>query len=283
MVSVVALALLAPSAAWYVDPDCMKTANLVYSAHIDEAKARIAELSASKDLDDQACALWVSATMKEMEIALFDDADHLWAEMQADLDAMEKFGREHGNELRFADLVLEAEFRRVRVFAEQEEKMDAMRAARRAQTLLEERREKKKGSPSYFYAEALINLAITHADWHVRAACALLGMRGDGKRGKKAMALLLKNKSVYQSEAMVVARSFTVRVPGLFDEPLIYSAKLRKKHPDNPQLAFDHAIDLGKIERCEEAMATLQSVLPKAPTYSKNVQAKLTRAQAACN
>ncbi len=280
MLSVLVLALSVPSTAWYVDDGCVEVANLVYSAKIVDAKARIAKLNASKSLDDNACALWVSATMKEMQLALDDDAEHLWAEMHEDLDALERFGREHDDQLRFADLVIEAQFRRVRVFAAQKERMSAMSAARKAQSLIEERRRLRKGSPTYFYAEALMNLAITHADWHVRAALALLGFRGDGARGKKAMGMLVAKRSVYQSEAMVVARSFTLRVPGLFDAPLEYSERLRAKHPTNPQLAYDHARDLGALGRCDEAKETLAGVMPNVSTYSKNIRAKLARASA---
>lgn len=279
MVPVVALTLLAPSAAWYVDDRCVTVANLVYSARIDEAKVQIAELSASKDLDDQACALWVTATMKEMELALLDDQEHLWAEMHDDLDALERFGRAHADTLRFKDLIIEAEFRRVRVFAEQSEKTSAVLAARRAQALLDARRRIKHASPSFFYAEAVMNLAVTHADWHIRAALTLVGMKGNGDRGKKAMKILLSRPSVYRSEAMVVARSFTLRVPGLFDAPLVYSSELRDTHPTNPQLAFDYATDLSRVGRCDEALQSLPGSVDK---YSKVIQAKIASARDAC-
>lgn len=281
--SVLALALLAPSAAWYVDDACVEVAELVYSAKIDAAEARIAEMSRSKDLDANACALWIAPMMKEMQLALDDDTDHLWNAMHADLDALEKFGQAHRDELRFSDLIIEAEFRRVRVFAAQEERIAAVKAVRRAQALLDERRRVHKMSPTYLYAEALINLAITHADWHVRAACALLGMSGDGPRGKKAMGILVSKRSVYQSEAMVVARSFTQRVPGLFDAPLEYSTKLRAKHPSNPQLAFDHATDLGALGRCKEAIETLADAMQSVSSFSRHMRAKLARARQGCD
>jgi hypothetical protein len=277
------LALLATlaGAPWYSRSECLDAAHLIYRGQSSEARRSAEAMTASHDLDLHACGLWLSATLIEMEMALSDDEERLLEEMEKRLDALEAFGRDQ-TEQRFADLVLEAKLRRTRLLVLQGHRAEAVSVAKDAQKILEKRRTTRNGTPTYFYAEAIANLAITHADFYIRAVLRLVGLTGDEERGKKAMKILLDKPSIYRAEAMIVARSFTTDDSDLFGPPVNLSAELAKGYPSNPQLAFDHAWDLAGLEKCDaarEAIAPFDSARAK---QSSRLNEKLDRVVKIC-
>jgi hypothetical protein len=265
---------------WFVRKECIEATRLTYAARLDEARSRATALLQSKDLDAQACGIWLSVALTEMEIALSDDEQKLLARMTKELDTMEAFGRDHGHVAqRFKDLIIEATLRRVHLNVRLGERAAAIRAVEKAQDLMIERRRVRGGTPTYFYAEGVANLALTHADWPVRTILKLVGVEGDETRGQKAMRILLEKDSVYRPEATCVVRAFALDSAETLGAPLEYSQKMYTSFPDNPQMALDVAHDLKAANRCDEVPAKLARVsgrLSKDPkAYSEKVRRKL--------
>jgi hypothetical protein len=272
---------------WFVRADCMEATRLTYAARLDQAKARAAALLASKDLDARACGIWLSVGVTEMEIALFDDEERLLARMAKELDAMHSFGSEHGHVAqRFEDLVIEATLRRVHLEVRRGERSAAIRAVEQAQKLMEKRRRVPTGTPTYFYAEGVANLALTHAAWPVRTILKLVGVEGDEERGRKAMKKLLERESVYRPEATCVTRSFALDSAEALGAPLEYSERMYTSFPENPQMAFDVANDLREANRCREVPAKLARFSGKISrdpgAFSEKVRRKLEGILEAC-
>lgn len=278
-----ALAASLPATPWFVRTECTAASDLTYHARLKEARAQAEKMKTSGELDVRACGFWLDPTITEMEMALSDEGPSLLKVMEKQLAALESFGESHDSTTRFKDLILEAKLRRIRLRLMQGRRTDAVTEAKEAQRLLKERRRVKKGTPTYFYAEAVANLAVTHASWPVRAALKLIGLEGDDKRGNEALKILLSKKSVYRSEVMIVARSFALEDDHLLGRPLRYSEALHAAYPSNPQIAFDHAMDLADCGRCREVPATLAPMKPKLPTLSRKVREKISKALGACD
>ncbi len=260
---------------WFVRTDCLEATALAYAAHVDQAMARATAMRDAKDLDARACGLWLLVSATEMQIALYDDEEKLLELLKTRISDLEAFGVENGyRSPRFDDLVLEAKLRRVHLMVRLGERTEAIRAVKEAQRLLERRRRIKKKTPTYFYAEGVANLALTHADWPVRAVLTLVGIQGDEARGTKAMKILLGANSVYRPEATVVARNFEI------GPRLDLSKSLWSEFPDNPQLAFNLAVDLQSAQRCPEANTTLARV--SLAGYGQKIRRKVTGILDAC-
>ncbi len=265
---------------WFVRKECIEAIGLTYAARLTEARQKTAELLAQKDLDARACGVWLSAGLTEMEIALSDDEEKLLGRLDKELQVMDAFGREHGHVAqRFEDFVLEATLRRVHLEVRRGERTNAIRMVEQAQRLLEQRRRVRVKTPTYFYAEAVANLALTHADWTTRTVLRLVGVKGDEERGKKAMKLLLENESVYKPEATCVVRSFALDATESLGDPLDYSRRMYRSYPANPQFALNVANDLKDKNRCKEvpaALAAVQTELSRHPAaYSKKLRQKI--------
>jgi hypothetical protein len=260
---------------WFSSKACMEATALAYAARTSEAKQRADALTASKDLDERACGLWLYVSSIEMEIALYDGEEQLFAQLAQRLDALEKFGLEEGYRApRFSDLVVEAKLRRVHRMVRLSERTAAIRAVKEAKALLEQRRRVKKKTPTYFYAEAVANLAVSRASFPVRAILRLVGIESDEERGKKAMDVLLAGKSVYRSEGILVARNFEL------GPKLDYSESLWRAFPNNPQLAYDHAVDLHAKQRCSEVPSTMAQL--KLDGFGKKVRQKVANILETC-
>ena len=88
------------------------------------------------------------------------------------------------------------------------------------------------------------------------------------------MTILLAGKSVYHSEAIVVARSFEL------GPKLEYSETLWRAYPDNPQLAYNRAVDLQANQRCGEVLSSLSHV--KLEAFGSKVRRKVEDILVAC-
>jgi hypothetical protein len=144
----------------------------------------------------------------------------------------------------------------------------------------------RTGTPTYFYAEGVANLALTHAYWPVRTILKLVGVEGDEERGQKAMKKLLEKESVYRPEATCVVRSFALDDAEALGAPLDYSQKMFTNFPENPQMAIDVAFDLKEADRCTEAhekLAPLNHKVAKNPAaFSEKVRRKLDGLRSSC-
>jgi hypothetical protein len=272
---------------WFVRKDCIEATKLTFAARLEEAKAKAKAFLASEDLDARACGIWLSVGLTEMEIALSDDEEKLLARMDAELGAMHAFGAEHGHVAqRFEDLIIEATLRRVHLEVRRGERSAAIRAVEQAQKLMEKRRRIRTGTPTYFYAEGVANLALTHAYWPIRTILKLVGVEGDEERGQLAMKKLLDRESVYRPEATCVTRSFALDSAEAMGAPLEYSQKMYQSFPENPQMAFDVANDLREANRCQEVPAKLASLsgrVSKNPNaFSEKVRKKLETLLSSC-
>jgi hypothetical protein len=260
---------------WFVRKECMEATSLAYAAHLSESSAKAEVLRKSSDLALVACGLWLGVAAIEMEIALSDDETKLLEELRKSIDALEAFGVENGYRTQdFEDLVLEAKLRRVHLLVRLGERTDAIRAVKESKQILERRRRVKKATATYFYAEGIANLAITHADWATRAVLKLVGVEGDEERGNKAMKILLGSKTVYRPEVMIVARNFEL------SPKLELSDSLWREFPENPQLAFNCAMDLQEAQRCNEVHSRFEKV--KLEGFGEKIRKKVTGVLALC-
>ncbi|MCA9549298.1 MAG: hypothetical protein KC933_04635 [Myxococcales bacterium] len=218
--------------------------------------------------------------MAEMELAIEGDDQAVHRKQGRRLEVLEAFARDHrGEGARFADLLLEVQLRRVRLFIAQDRRADAVSEARAAQRTLEVRRGRRAVTPTFLYAEAVQNLALAGADWPVQLVLRMAGLRADGARGARALKVLLAKDSAYGLEVRYLARTFAVSPDADTRGPLAYSAELHRRFPANPQLAFDHAVDLLEAKKPAEAAAALAEPLARLTaqpdTWSARIRAKL--------
>lgn len=270
----------AGAAPWYASPACTRANEQLFSGAFSEVKAFVKAASASADPDEKACGLWLSASMTETQLALFGDGAVRPAEQRARLDRLSAFAQAHPTEPRFSDLRLEASLRRVRMLLRQGERSAAVREARAAEAALKARRKLRKITPTYMYAEAVSNLAVAHSEWLLRTILGMAGLSGDAARGKKALDLMRRKKSVYQPGAEYLARSFAEAKPdGVLGAPLPYSKRLYHRYPAHPQMAFDYSVDLAEAGRCAQVPAVIQPLLEQLKArpgrWSARVRTKL--------
>jgi hypothetical protein len=262
----------------------MAVTSLIYAGRLDDARVRMAAMSGSTEPDARACAVWLPIELTEMEIAMSDDEQRLLERLADELDALEVFGREHaGFGVRFEDLILEAKLRRVHLEVRRGERMAAIRMVQEAEKLLDGRRRVRKRTPTYFYAEAVANLALTHAEWPMRAVLRIVGIKGDEERGKKAAEILLRRTSVYRPGVSCVIRSFAVVSSRVLGPPLDLSRDLHHDFPDNPVLTTDLAVDLSASQRCEEARAALTPLLERTVGMSDKMRDRIAGVLTSCS
>ena len=263
---------------WFVNPACEQLANNIYAGHLVEARLAVEKLRSSEDLDDQACAYWSKPVLIEMAIAI-EDCNCDRQDQLKELDELAQFSKKHAADgVRFSDLLIEANFRRVRVYAEIGERFAAIGAAREAQRLLNIRRKKRTVTPTFLYAEAVSNLALARAEWVVKVVVRMAGLTSDTRKGVRAMEALLNKPSVYQPEALYVARIFSGEGSALKAKH-IYSGHLYKRYGDNPQIAYDFGVDVRNRQGCQSISRLLEKFemkLTQNPKiWSKKIRAKL--------
>lgn len=249
---------------WYADKACLEAVHEVSLGRLEKAKAFASEAQRASDLDRQACGFWLMASVTETELAVLGRGSVSLKTQKSRLDALEAFAKAHPEEARFSDLAIEAKLRRVRMLLSDGSPTRAVGQARDADAGIEKAVAGSARTPTLAYALAVSNLAIAHSDWAVRTAARLAGLSGNSKIGERALRQLMASESVYQHEAYYLARTFAEAKPdGRLGPPLPYSSWLVKRYPNNPQLGFDHAVDLTDAGQSAKVPGALAPLLDK--------------------
>lgn len=281
-----AVLLAAPAAQaaepWYQRSSCENAAKAVLSGDFEAANARLGRLEASRDPDDQACAVWLHLLYAEIQLGLGGKLPALIQNRDKRLKNIYGFSKAHAKyAARFADLEIEARMKRVRFLAEDGKRGDALKEAKRSQTLLEQRLAKKaEPSVTLEYSIGSSNLAVAFASWPVRMVIKLSGISGDEELGAKKLKALFQGDTVYRYEAAYLLHSFAVERPGdVLGSPVQYAEFLARQFPNNPQFLYEYAEALWTEKNCALAMQTLkpvQEVLAGEPgKWSSRIRGKI--------
>lgn len=243
----------APKSAWYDRPECHQALAEVFSAVPSRGRAAIDKLRHAKDLDLIACSVWLEVPFSELEQALKGKSPALLKKREQSLGLMFKFAKRFGrkNPL-YADLEIEARLRRVRILAEQKERMATMREARRVKAMLADR----KGPPSLTvrYVSGVLNSAVGEASWAVRQLLSMAGLGGDPKAGMRDLAEIAQSRSIYWVDAHILMRHFAGSNAA---KALRSSEPVFKAFPKSPQFAYDFALDLQGQGRAKDSLKAL--------------------------
>jgi len=270
----------AEAAPWYARPNCVAAAKLVFAGDLSGAEVQ-KKVLLKGDADNKACSVWVGAALSEMRIALFGRTKANLEIRKKALGRMFGFAKHFGKRAqRFADLELEARSRRVRVLIDEGERTDALKEVRRAKKMLETRRKDAEKTATFAFVKGGLDLAVSSASWPMRTVLTLVGLGGDGDRGKKAFDSLWANETVYKYDALYSARHFAGEVEdGPLGKPSQYSQRLFGEFSGNHQFIFDVADDWRREGRCKEGLehlAPTMKALDETPkTYSGPMRARL--------
>lgn len=248
---------------WYRRTTCENAAKAVLSGDFAAADDRLGRLEASRDPDDQACAVWLHLLYAEIQLGLGGKLPALIQNRDRRLKNIYGFSKAHAKyAARFADLEIEARMKRVRFLAEDGKRSDALKEAKRSQTLLEQRLSKKaEPSVTLEYSIGSSNLAVAFASWPVRMVIKLSGVSGDGELGAKKLKELYQGDTVYRYEAAYLLHSFATERPGdILGSPVQYAEFLARQFPNNPQFLYEYAEALWVEKNCSLAMKTLKPV-----------------------
>ncbi len=267
---------------WYRRASCEGAAKAVLSGDFKAADDRLGRLEAQRDPDDQACAVWLHLLYAEIQLGLGGKLPALIENRDRRLKNIYGFSKAHAKyAARFADLEIEARMKRVRYLAEDGKRSDALKEAKRSQTMLDQRLSKKaEPSITLEYSIGSSNLAVAFASWPVRMVIKLAGVPGDGELGAKKLRELYKGDTVYRYEAAYLLHSFAVERPGdILGSPVQYAEFLAREFSSNPQFLYEYAEALWVEKNSALAMQTLkpvQDVLAGEPgKWSSRIRGKI--------
>lgn len=269
-----AVAALLVSAPWYERESCDAANQLVVAADFTNAEPKIKALEASKDTEDQACGVWIRATMSEAQIAVFGKTKEMLAAREKALLRMFGFSKAHAKVAPyFADMELEARMRRVRALVDAEERGDALKEIRNVNAQLTAR--KGEPTPTLLYVRGIANMAVSQAPWALRTLMSMAGIDGDAKVGRESLRSLFNGKTVYRVDARYVMRYFAEASPGGDNgSSTEYSKTLHETYPTNPQFTYDYARDLQRENKCKDVLLALgdaRETIEKDPAHWSNV------------
>lgn len=276
----VAIPAAASPQPWYERQSCRTAAELAFSTDFDGAAKKLAQLEATRDLDDQACALWVRASYAELQIAVLGDEPKLLNERKRALSRLYGFAKANrAKAARFADLELEARLRRVRVLLSDGQQSSALKESKLVQQMVADRPAAPR-TPTLDYVDGVLNAALASPGWAARTFLSLAGLGADKKLGAKALNHLADGNSLYRWDAMYVAHHFSVEVEDAgFRTPSSYSRPLVERFPQNPQFVFDLAKDLWREKKFAESQKIAAPAVTKldgSPAlWSSKIRAKL--------
>lgn len=271
-----------PTAAqvWWERASCHQAIEAVLSADLAAAEARLSALEASRDPEDQACAVWARVGHAETQIAVKGPEKALLENRERRLLRMFGFAKSHEKRGRhLGDLEMEARVRRVRVLVDKGDRTDALKEAKRVKELLAERGGGDE-SPTLTYVRGVVDMAVSQSAWPLKMLLGMAGVSGDAGRGRKALTQLADGATVYRWDAIYVLRHFAEESPGPENgRPLDFSLRISPRFRTNPQLVYDHALDFHRERRCAEALEVakpLVSRLEREPSlWSAQARAKL--------
>lgn len=280
------IAVSIPSAAfaggepWYERASCHEAMELGFATEFQKADAKIAQLEASRDADDQACALWARVSLSELKIAVLGSTPELTAARKKALSRLFGFSKAHRSKgARFGDLELEARLRRVRVLLEEGSQRDAMNEAKLVQEMLDKRPSAPQ-TPTADYVVGVLNAALASPGWAGRALLSVVGLGSNKERGAQAINKLADGSSIYKVDAMYIGHHFSIEVEDAgFRKPIAYSKPLLARFPNNPQFLFDVAMDLQREKRYADALKVARQAASRIDAqpdmWSAKIRAKI--------
>jgi hypothetical protein len=267
------------STRWYDRPACQKALEVILAADLDEADRKIKPLEASSDAEDQACGVWLRATLAETQISVGGRLPALLENREKVLLRMFKFAKSHASERHLADLEIEARMRRVRALVDKGERTDALKEINRTKELLAQRKDSTE-TPTQKYVAGIVNSAVSQSGFPMKVVLGIAGVSGDADQGRQHLKDLAAGTSIYRYDAMYILHHFSRESPSKENgAPIDYSKPLFSQFPTNPQFAYDLAVDLYEAKRCKDSLDALTDTrkkLAEAPNqWSSTVRAKL--------
>lgn len=265
---------------WFERAPCKEASDLALATEFVAAETKLAPLEASKDLDDQACGVWLRVGLSELKIAVLGGTPENLAARKKALSHMYGFAKTFKSRgARFLDLEYEARLRRVRVLLEEGESKEALSEAKIVQKMIADR-PKAAPTPTLDYSIGVLNAALASPGWAARALLSVAGLDSDKEVGAAALNKLSDGNSLYKWDAIYVAHHFAREVEGAgFRAPSAYSQPLLERFPTNPQFVFDVAADLWREKKYSESLKVAERAaaqIDAAPSkWSAKIRAKI--------
>jgi hypothetical protein len=240
----------ADDAPWTARASCRAAFDAAVALDAALADARLKPLEASKDPDDQACALWVRASTVELQLGFLGRSPELEAQRKKVLSRLAGFARAHkALGPRFADLDLEARLRRIRVLSDDGQRTAMVSELRELVGLLEARGVEPM-TPTLHDTIGVLHAALSSPGWAARAALSVMGISVDPEVAALHLHALTDGDSVYRGDALYLAQFFSEAMGKAMRAPETYRRALFERFPDAPQFAYERALDARGAKPC---------------------------------
>ncbi|MFO0727338.1 MAG: hypothetical protein U1E65_26405 [Myxococcota bacterium] len=256
-------AAVADEVPWYERPGCQEINALFLGVEPDKAEERARKLDASKDPDDQACALWVRVSFSEFQLGLFGKTPENLSLRKKHLTRMFSFAKANKQKgIRFLDMELEARLRRTRILNEEGQRTQALEELRQLQSLVAERdAQKQPATPAFEYTRGVMNAALASPGWAARAVLSIAGLSIDPAVGAQHLHTLVDGDTVYRFDAAYVAHYFGEELgEKYFRKPSVYTKLVAEAFPTNPQFVYERSLDLLKAKDAKPALLLLRPI-----------------------
>lgn len=238
---------------FYARSSCNEALQVVMSADAEKTKGLLAKLSASSDLEDKACAVWLELPLNEVEMSLNGSGKGLPERREKRLLRLFKFSKVFGKRRRhFAMLEVEARMRRVRLLVAKGERVNALSEARRVERMLD--RVPDRSNPTVSYVKGVTRLAVSQSGLPLRMLLGMAGVPGNEKQGRRLLEELARGDTVYAGDATYILHHFAHENKDL-EQSLTYGQMLVERFPHNPQFAYEYGKALYDAKKFKDLMA----------------------------
>jgi hypothetical protein len=235
---------------WTQRPSCQAAFDASIAFDTAVAEARLKALEGSRDPDDVACALWVRASIVELQLGFYGRSPELEGQRKKALSRLAGFARAHkADGPRFADLELEARLRRIRVLSDDGQRSQLVSELRELVGLLDARGLEPM-TPTLHYTIGVMHAALSSPGWAARAALSVMGITVEPEIAARHLHPLADGDSVYRGDALYLSQFFAEAMGKAMRAPESYRRTLFERFPDAPQFAYERALDLRGGKPC---------------------------------